>query len=82
MKSLRRMVVAAAVAATLAVGLVAATPAAASTEGRPMVVATVTIGEICQALAETIEFLESRPPSRLRDFLLAQATHLYSRYCA
>jgi hypothetical protein len=81
MKPLRRMAAAFAVAATLGVGLTAATPATASTPARPMVVATVTIGDVCHALADTIAFLESRPPSRLRDFLLARAEQLFARYC-
>jgi hypothetical protein len=41
-----------------------------------------TVGEVCGALSDAIVFLEGRPPSRLRDFLLAQARRLFSKYCS
>jgi hypothetical protein len=67
-------------AAALAIGLGTAAPAAASTGGGA-VTARVSTAHLCEALADTIAFLESRPPSRLRDFLLAQAERLFARHC-
>jgi hypothetical protein len=58
MKPLNRLGAAAALAGTLAVTLVAASPAAASTIHRPLVVATITVGDICTGLADYIQFLE------------------------
>ncbi len=80
-KPLHRLGVAATLAGTLAVTLVAATPAAASTNHRPLVVATITVGDICTGLADYIQFLEGRPASRLRDFLLTQAQRLSEKLC-
>jgi hypothetical protein len=68
-------------AATLAIGLAAAAPAAASTGDHPAAAATASNEHLCGALADTIAFLESRPPSRLRDFLLEHARRLFARYC-
>jgi hypothetical protein len=47
----------------------------------PTVVATGTI-DVCGGLADVIAFLESRPSSRLRDFLLASAQRLFDQHCA
>jgi hypothetical protein len=82
MRSLRRFASAAVLAAFVAGGLAVATPAAASTTPQNGAVATnITIDSICGRLANYIAFLEARPASRLRDFLLEQARNLYSRYC-
>ena len=80
MKSLRRLGTALVLSATLAIGLSIATPASASTT-QAANLTPPTIGQFCDGLADVIAFLESRPPSPLRDFLLAQARRLFERYC-
>jgi hypothetical protein len=55
---------------------------AASTATPPVVIGTITIGEVCGGLSDVIAFLESRPESRLRDFLLAQARRVFEKHCA
>jgi hypothetical protein len=47
-----------------------------------MLVATITAGDVCDALAKAIAFLEERQPSRLRDFLLAQARAVFDHHCS
>jgi hypothetical protein len=42
----------------------------------------ISISEFCNALARFITYLESLPPSPLRDFLLARARALQQRYCS
>jgi hypothetical protein len=81
MKRLKR---AAAVAAlggllTLSPGLAARADARGAVEPAAT---SVSLAEACSALSEAIEFLEGRPQSRLRDFLLAQARRLFATYCA
>jgi hypothetical protein len=83
MKSLSRTAAAAVLAVFVASGLAVVAPAAAADTG-PQAAATathITIGEVCGRLSDYIAFLEARPPSRLRDFLLTQAKNLYSRFC-
>jgi hypothetical protein len=68
-------------AGLLATGLATTTPAAAATVDGSAGTQDVTIGHVCAALADYIQFLESRPPSPLRDFLLEQAQVLFARFC-
>jgi hypothetical protein len=75
------MGVATVAAAVLAIGLVTAAPAAAAAPRPPVMVATITIGDVCAALAKAIAFLEERPASRLRDFLLTQAQAAFDAHC-
>jgi hypothetical protein len=76
MRPLRRRSGALVLAITIAMGLAMTTPTAASTNADD-----ATIDRFCSALGETIEFLEQRPPSRLRDALLEGARRLFARYC-
>lgn len=80
MKRLKRMGIAVMLASALSMGL-ATTTVSASEETNLPVAASATLQDACQALSEVIEFLEQRPPSRLRDFLLAQARRLFATYC-
>jgi hypothetical protein len=79
MMRFRKMGVAMILAAALAAG--AATTAVSASAALP-VATEANVDDPCQALSEIIAFLEQRPPSRLRDFLLAQARRLFATYCA
>jgi hypothetical protein len=65
-------------ALSLAMGLATATPAVAQAPAAE----SARLDRFCSALSEAIEFLESRPPSRLRDALLEHARNLFARYCS
>jgi hypothetical protein len=82
MRPLKSIATAAVLSALLAGGLAVATPVTASAASQTGgAEAKITIGAICARLADYIAFLEGRPSSRLRDFLLEQARNLYSEYC-
>jgi hypothetical protein len=80
MTRLRRIGTGLVMAATLAASLTVATPAMANTT-QSAAASVPTIEQVCAGLADAIAFLETRPPSPLRDFLLAQAQRLFARYC-
>jgi hypothetical protein len=77
MKSIRRLG-----AVTLLAAALAVTPASAVAADQAVTSTTVTRDEACAKLAELIAFLEGRPASPLRDFLLAAARRLDLRYCS
>jgi ABC-type glycerol-3-phosphate transport system substrate-binding protein len=81
MMRFRKMGVAMILAAALAAGA-ATTAVSASADAALPVAMEANVDDPCQALSEIIAFLEQRPPSRLRDFLLAQARRLFATYCA
>jgi hypothetical protein len=81
MKVTRRIGAVALLAASLAVTGTALSPATVVAADGAAVSTTLTLADACAKLAEAITFLEGRPASPLRDFLLAQARRLELRYC-
>jgi hypothetical protein len=79
MRSVTRQYAVVVLASSLAFGF-PATVAAAPTAGAPLTVA-VTLTDACAKLADAVAFLEGRPASPLRDFLLAVTRKLQTRYC-
>jgi hypothetical protein len=80
MKQLKRVSAAALVAVALSVGLSSSASAAMVPRDEPVVTTTGT--DLCQGLADAIAFLEERPASRLRDFLLGAARRLFAAHCS
>lgn len=81
MKSAKRLGAIALLAASLATTDLVLTPATALAQNAAAT-STITLADACAKLAEAIAFLEGRPASPLRDFLLAQARRLEVRYCS
>ena len=81
MKRIRTLGAGILVACTFTVGPGMPRAASAAPLVPPTVVATGTV-DVCGGLADAIAFLESRPSSRLRDFLLASAQRVFDRHCA
>ena len=82
MKPIRRLGAVTLLAAALATTALAVTPASAVAAGEAVTSTTITRDEACAKLAELIAFLEGRPASPLRDFLLAAARRLELRFCS
>ena len=79
MKRAKRLGAAVLVAGALSMGM--ATTAVAAVPEPPAMAVTVN-GDFCGSLAEAIAFLEQRPESRLRDFLLAYLRHVFAAHCS
>jgi hypothetical protein len=81
MQSTKRLGAIAVLAASLAVTGIVLIPSTALAADDAAVSTTLTRAEACAKLADVITFLEGRPASPLRDFLLAQARRLELKYC-
>jgi hypothetical protein len=74
-----RVLLAALLAVTLGAGSASASAATVDTGQSAH---SVTLEEFCDGVSDVIAFLESRPASPLRDFLLGKAQRLFARYCS
>ena len=78
MKRAKRLGAAMMLAGALSMGMATTAVAAAPEPTAPVVIVN---GDFCSSLAEAIAFLEQRPESRLRDFLLAYLRHVFAAHC-
>lgn len=79
MKSLKRVGTMAALALCLAVASASANPAAAASTSYSH---SSAIEFACGQLGDAIKYLESRPSSAIRNFILRIARNTFTRYCS